>query len=57
MKALPKMQRAARSDDLKAAFDKHKQETEGMSSACGRCSTSSASAPGADLRCDRRDRR
>ena len=29
LKALPKMKRAARSEDLKAAFDKHKQETEG----------------------------
>ncbi|HRY23407.1 MAG: ferritin-like domain-containing protein [Geminicoccaceae bacterium] len=29
LKALPKMKRAAQSDDLKAAFDKHKQETEG----------------------------
>lgn len=29
LKALPKMQRAAQSDELKAAFDKHKQETEG----------------------------
>ena len=28
LKALPKMKRAAQSDDLKAAFDKHKQETE-----------------------------
>ncbi len=28
LKALPKMQRAAQSDELKAAFDKHKQETE-----------------------------
>lgn len=30
LKALPKMQRAAQSDELKAAFDKHKQETEGQ---------------------------
>ena len=29
LKALPKMKRAAQSDDLKAAFDKHQQETEG----------------------------
>jgi ferritin-like metal-binding protein YciE len=29
LKALPKMKRAAQSDDLKAAFDKHKGETEG----------------------------
>ncbi|MCG6121357.1 MAG: ferritin-like domain-containing protein [Microvirga sp.] len=30
LKALPKMKRAAQSDDLKAAFDKHRQETEGQ---------------------------
>jgi ferritin-like metal-binding protein YciE len=30
LKALPKMKRAAQSEDLKAAFDKHKQETEGQ---------------------------
>ncbi len=30
LKALPKMKRAAQSDDLKAAFDKHHQETEGQ---------------------------
>ncbi|MBH0238002.1 YciE/YciF ferroxidase family protein [Methylobrevis albus] len=30
LKALPKMQRAAQSDDLKAAFEKHKGETEGQ---------------------------
>jgi ferritin-like metal-binding protein YciE len=30
LKALPKMKRAAQSDDLKAAFEKHKQETEGQ---------------------------
>lgn len=30
LKALPKMKRAAQSDDLKAAFDKHKDETEGQ---------------------------
>lgn len=29
LKALPKMARAAQSDDLKAAFEKHKGETEG----------------------------
>ena len=29
LKALPKMTRAVQSDDLKAAFDKHKDETEG----------------------------
>lgn len=29
LKALPKMTRAAQSQDLKAAFDKHRQETEG----------------------------
>ncbi|MBX3582880.1 MAG: ferritin-like domain-containing protein [Rhizobiaceae bacterium] len=29
LKALPKMKRAAQSEDLKAAFDKHRQETEG----------------------------
>ncbi|MEO9341220.1 ferritin-like domain-containing protein [Mesorhizobium sp. SB112] len=29
LKALPKMARAAQSDDLKAAFEKHKNETEG----------------------------
>ena len=29
LKALPKMQRAAQSEELKTAFDKHKQETEG----------------------------
>lgn len=28
LKALPKMKRAAQSDELKAAFDKHRQETE-----------------------------
>lgn len=30
LKALPKMKRAAQSDDLKAAFEKHRQETEGQ---------------------------
>jgi ferritin-like metal-binding protein YciE len=30
LKALPKMKRAAQSADLKAAFDKHQQETEGQ---------------------------
>ena len=30
LKALPKMKRAAQSDELKAAFDKHHQETEGQ---------------------------
>lgn len=30
LKALPKMKRAAHSEDLKAAFDKHQQETEGQ---------------------------
>lgn len=30
LKALPKMKRAAQSEDLKAAFDKHRQETEGQ---------------------------
>lgn len=30
LKALPKMQRAAQSDELKEAFGKHKQETEGQ---------------------------
>lgn len=30
LKALPKMKRAAQSEDLKAAFDKHQQETEGQ---------------------------
>ncbi|MCG6116114.1 MAG: ferritin-like domain-containing protein [Mesorhizobium sp.] len=30
LKALPKMQRAAQSSDLKAAFEKHKQETDGQ---------------------------
>jgi ferritin-like metal-binding protein YciE len=30
LKALPKMKRAAQSDDLKAAFEKHQQETEGQ---------------------------
>ncbi len=30
LKALPKMQRAAQSEELKAAFEKHKQETEGQ---------------------------
>jgi ferritin-like metal-binding protein YciE len=30
LKALPKMQRAAQSPDLKAAFEKHRQETEGQ---------------------------
>lgn len=29
LKALPKMKRAAKSDDLKAAFEKHREETEG----------------------------
>ena len=29
LKALPKMQRAATSDDLKKAFEKHREETEG----------------------------
>ena len=29
LKALPKMKRAAQSDDLKAAFEKHREETEG----------------------------
>lgn len=29
LKALPKMQRAAQSDDLKAAFEKHRDQTEG----------------------------
>jgi len=29
LKALPKMQRAAQAEELKAAFEKHKQETEG----------------------------
>ncbi|UXO86178.1 YciE/YciF ferroxidase family protein [Brucella intermedia] len=29
LKALPKMKRAARSEDLKAAFEKHREETEG----------------------------
>jgi ferritin-like metal-binding protein YciE len=29
LKALPKMKRAAQSEELKAAFDKHKNETEG----------------------------
>ena len=43
LKALPKMERAAQSPDLKAAFEKHRDETEGQSSACSRCSNSSAS--------------
>ena len=30
LKALPKMARAAQSEDLKAAFEKHKEETEGQ---------------------------
>jgi ferritin-like metal-binding protein YciE len=30
LKALPKMKRAAQSDELKMAFDKHHQETEGQ---------------------------
>lgn len=30
LKALPKMARAAESDDLRAAFEKHKEETEGQ---------------------------
>lgn len=30
VKALPKMQRAAQSPELKAAFEKHKEETEGQ---------------------------
>jgi ferritin-like metal-binding protein YciE len=30
LKALPKMKRAAQSEDLRAAFDKHHQETEGQ---------------------------
>lgn len=30
LKSLPKMERAAQSKDLKAAFSKHKQETEGQ---------------------------
>lgn len=30
LKALPKMKRAASSDDLRAAFEKHHQETEGQ---------------------------
>lgn len=30
LKALPKMQRAAQSGDLKAAFEKHREETEGQ---------------------------
>lgn len=30
LKALPKMKRAARSEDLKAAFEKHQEETEGQ---------------------------
>ncbi|MFG1410665.1 ferritin-like domain-containing protein [Xanthobacter sp. VTT E-85241] len=30
LKALPKMQRAAESPELKAAFEKHRQETEGQ---------------------------
>ncbi len=30
LKALPKMARAARSDKLKAAFEKHKEETQGQ---------------------------
>ncbi|WP_099868120.1 YciE/YciF ferroxidase family protein [Pararhizobium haloflavum] len=30
LKALPKMQRAAQSEDLKAAFEKHRDETEGQ---------------------------
>ncbi|HQS50176.1 MAG TPA: ferritin-like domain-containing protein [Xanthobacteraceae bacterium] len=30
LKALPKMQRAAQSPDLKSAFEKHRQETEGQ---------------------------
>src|SRR5690606_28576482 len=29
LKALPKMKRAAQSEDLKAAFEKHREETEG----------------------------
>lgn len=29
LKALPKMKRAAKSEDLKAAFEKHREETEG----------------------------
>lgn len=30
LKALPKMKRAAQSDELKAAFEKHREETEGQ---------------------------
>ncbi|WP_085809890.1 ferritin-like domain-containing protein [Sphingomonas sp. TZW2008] len=30
LKSLPKMQRAAQSDELKAAFQKHKEQTEGQ---------------------------
>lgn len=30
LKTLPKMQRAAQSDELKAAFEKHREETEGQ---------------------------
>ena len=35
---LPKMAKAAQSDELKAAFEKHRGETEGQSSASKRCS-------------------
>ena len=31
LKALPKMAKAAQSPDLKAAFEKHEDETEGLS--------------------------
>jgi len=44
-KALPKMAKAAQSPDLKAGFEKHLQETDGMSSASSKSSKSSGSRP------------
>jgi ferritin-like metal-binding protein YciE len=42
LKELPKMARGAKAPDLKAAFEKHREETEGHLSAWIRCSRFSA---------------
>ncbi|SUB56151.1 Domain of uncharacterised function (DUF892) [Brucella anthropi] len=37
LKALPKMKRAAQSEDLKAAFEKHREQTEGHVERSSKC--------------------
>lgn len=47
LKALPKMAKAAHSDDLRAAFEKHEGETEGQVERLEQILNCSTSLPGA----------